>query len=113
MVYWDFKDLTRRTVSDKILCDKTFNFANNTQYDGHQRQLASMFYILFHKKTSSETTKMKIFLIKTSLKNYTNQLYEISMLILLICILKVNLIKDLDFYYAQLTFIANIQGLFL
>ena len=27
MAYGDFKDLTRRTVSDKILCDKAFNIA--------------------------------------------------------------------------------------
>ena len=27
MVYGDFKDLTRRTVSDKILRDKAFNIA--------------------------------------------------------------------------------------
>ena len=27
MAYGDFKDLTRRTASDKILCDKAFNVA--------------------------------------------------------------------------------------
>ena len=29
MVYGDFKDLTRRTTSDKILRDKAFNIAKN------------------------------------------------------------------------------------
>ena len=29
MVYEDFKDLTRRTASDKILRDKAFNIAKN------------------------------------------------------------------------------------
>ena len=29
MVYGDFRDLTRRTASDKILGDKTFNISNN------------------------------------------------------------------------------------
>ena len=30
--YGDFKDSTRRTVSDKILCDNAFNFARNLKY---------------------------------------------------------------------------------
>ena len=34
MAYGDFKYLTRRTASDKILLDKTFNFAKNTIYGG-------------------------------------------------------------------------------
>ena len=42
VAYWDFKDLTRRTASDKILCDKTFNVAKNPKYDGYQRGIASM-----------------------------------------------------------------------
>ena len=46
-VYLDFKDLTRRTASDKILRDKTFNIAKNPKYDGYQRGLASMFYKFF------------------------------------------------------------------
>ena len=29
MVYGDFKDLTRRTASDKILLDKAFDIAKN------------------------------------------------------------------------------------
>ena len=42
MAYGDFKDLTRRTASDKVLRDKAFNFAKNPKYDGYQRRLASM-----------------------------------------------------------------------
>ena len=42
MAYGDFKDLTRRTASDKILHDKAFNIAKNPKYDGHQSRLASM-----------------------------------------------------------------------
>ena len=34
MAYGDFKDLTRRTASDKILRDKAFNIAKNPKYDG-------------------------------------------------------------------------------
>ena len=36
MTYRDFKDLTRRTVSGKILRDKEFNTAKNPKYDGYQ-----------------------------------------------------------------------------
>ena len=32
MAYGHFKDLTRRTVSDKILHDKAFNIAKNPKY---------------------------------------------------------------------------------
>ena len=42
MLYEDFKDLTRRTASDKILRDKAFNIAKNSKYDGYQKGLASM-----------------------------------------------------------------------
>ena len=34
MDYGDFKDLTRRTTPDKILCDKAFNIVKNPKYDG-------------------------------------------------------------------------------
>ena len=40
MVYGDFKDLTRRTASDKILRDKAFNIAKNSKYDRYQCGLA-------------------------------------------------------------------------
>ena len=42
-----FKDLARRTASDKVLRHKAFNIAKNPKYDGHQRGLASMVYTLF------------------------------------------------------------------
>ena len=49
MAYGDFKDLNRRTASDKIL---RINIAKNPIYDGCQRGLASMVYKFFDKKTS-------------------------------------------------------------
>ena len=52
MVYGDFKDLKRRTASDKILRDKAFNIAKNSKYDGYQRGLASMVYKFFDKKST-------------------------------------------------------------
>ena len=42
MAYGDFKDLARRTASDKILRDKAFNIAKNPKYDVYQRGLASL-----------------------------------------------------------------------
>ena len=50
MAYGDFKDLKRRTQSDKVLKDKTFTIASNPKYDGYHRELASMVYKLFDKK---------------------------------------------------------------
>ena len=44
MAYGDFKDLTKRTASDKILRDKAFNIAKNQKYDRCQRGVASMVY---------------------------------------------------------------------
>ena len=44
MAYGDFKDLKRRTASDKILRDEAFNIAKNPKYDGYQRGLAAMVY---------------------------------------------------------------------
>ena len=51
MVYGDFKDLKKTTFSDKVLRDKTLNFAKNPKYDGYHRGIASMVYKLFDKKS--------------------------------------------------------------
>ena len=42
MTYGDYKDLPRRTASDKFLRDKAFNIAKISKYDGYHRGLASM-----------------------------------------------------------------------
>ena len=47
----DFTDLTRRTTSDKILHNNTFNIAKNHKYDGYQRGLVSMVQKIFDKKS--------------------------------------------------------------
>ena len=52
MAYGDFKDLTKRTSSHKILCDKAFNITKNPKYDRYKRGLASMVYNFFDKKSS-------------------------------------------------------------
>ena len=47
MAYGNFKDLARRTASDKVLRNKAFNIAKNPKYDRYQRGLASMVYNFF------------------------------------------------------------------
>ena len=51
MAHGDFKDLKRRTFSEKVLRDKAFNIAKNPKYDGYQRGLVSMVYKFFDKKS--------------------------------------------------------------
>ena len=53
MGYGDFKYLTRRTASHKILRDKALDIAKNPIYDRYQRALASMFHKFFDKRTSA------------------------------------------------------------
>ena len=55
--YSDSKDLTKRTIADKILKNKVFNIAKDPKYDGYQRGLASMVYKFFDKKSASLTDK--------------------------------------------------------
>ena len=50
MVFGDFRDSTRRTVSDKILRDKAFNSVKNLKYHRYQRGFTSMSYNLFDNK---------------------------------------------------------------
>ena len=57
MAHWYFKDLKRKTFSDKFLRDKVFNIAKNPKYDGYERGLTSMVYKFFDKKSASLTDK--------------------------------------------------------
>ena len=60
MAYGDFKDLKRRTASDKILRDKAFNIGKNPKYDGYQRGLASMVYKFFDKKSAGASVNIPL-----------------------------------------------------
>ena len=60
MVYGDFKDLKRRTFSDKVLRDKVFNIAKNPKYNGYQRGLTSMVYKLFDKELKRSGVSMPL-----------------------------------------------------
>ena len=51
--YSDSKDLTKRTVADKILRNRTCNIAKDQKYDGYQRGLASLVYKFFDKKSEA------------------------------------------------------------
>ena len=60
MAYGDFKDLKRKTQSDKVLKDKAFAIASNPKYDRYQRGLASMGYRFFDKKSRGRGIKNEI-----------------------------------------------------
>ena len=55
--YSDSKDLTKRTVADKILKNKAFDIAKDAKYDGYQRGLASMVYKFFDSEVASPDKK--------------------------------------------------------
>ena len=52
MAYGKSKNLAKRTQSDKILQDEAFKIPSDSKYDGYQRDLASMIYEFFDKKSS-------------------------------------------------------------
>ena len=54
MAYGDFKDLTRRTASDKFLRDKAFNIAKNPKYDDIKEGLL-LWFIYFLIKSRKVT----------------------------------------------------------
>ena len=58
MAYGDFKDLARRTASDKALRDKAFIIAKNPKYEGYQRGLASVVYNFFDKMSAGSVVNM-------------------------------------------------------
>ena len=59
MAYKYFNDSARRTASDKKLRDKAFNIAKNPKFDEYQRDLASIVYKFFDKKTSDRGIEME------------------------------------------------------
>ena len=59
MAYGDFKDLPKRTATDKVLRDKVFTIAKNPKYDGYQGGLASMVYKCFDKITAGSGIKSR------------------------------------------------------
>ena len=90
MIYWDFKDLIRRTAADNVSGHKAFHIAKNPKYDGYQRRLASMIYNFFFEKQLG----------CRSSRYATDMWIEWRM-------------KDLDFHCLLFIFIVNMHGLFL
>ena len=70
--YSDSKDLTKRTAADKILRNRAFNIAKDLKYDGYQRELASMVYKFFDKKSKGSGIKH----VNTKLTPQNQQLAE-------------------------------------
>ena len=60
IAHGDFKDLKRRTTSDKILRDKGFNIAKNPKYVGYQRGHASMVYKFFDKMSKGSSVNIPL-----------------------------------------------------
>ena len=60
MVYGNFKDLPRRTTSDKVVHDKAFNIDENLKYDGYQIGLASVIYNCFDKRFLVVVLKLRL-----------------------------------------------------
>ena len=50
IAHGDFKDLVRRTASDKVLRDKAFNIAKNPKYDRYQRGLWFISFLIKSQK---------------------------------------------------------------
>ena len=59
-VYSKYKNLTKRTQSDKILKQQAFEIVANPKYDGYQRGLASIMYKFFDKKSKGAGAKNEI-----------------------------------------------------
>ena len=57
MAYRDFKDLAKRTATDKVLRDKAFNIAKGPKYDRYQRRLASLVHRFLDKEGAGSGIK--------------------------------------------------------
>ena len=73
MAYGKYKDLTKRTQSDKVLRDKAFEIASNRKYDRYQGGLAQMIFTFFDKKSN---LILNLCQIKNLQMNFINQLVE-------------------------------------
>ena len=59
MTYGIFTDLPRRRIADKVLRNKSYNFAKNPKYDGYQRGIASWVFKCFEKESFGSGVKSK------------------------------------------------------
>ena len=75
IAYEDFKELVRRTALDKNLKDKPFNIAKNPKNDGYQRELVSMDYNFFHKKSANSGVATRKFEKKKIYSGFKNNIW--------------------------------------
>ena len=73
MTYGIFKGLRRRTASDKILGDKALNIAKISKYEGYQRGLATIIYILLIKTLIGKIKELTEELHKPTIKKFKKQ----------------------------------------
>ena len=74
--YADHKNLINRTKSDKVLRDKAYEIASNSEYNGYQRGLASMMYNFFHKKSMGSGVKKLKYTTKSSSSILADELHK-------------------------------------
>ena len=60
MAYVKYKDLTKRTQSDKVLRDTAFKIESNPKHDGYQRGLPSVIYRFFDKKSTGSGVNQQL-----------------------------------------------------
>ena len=70
MAYGDFKDLAKRTVSDKVLTDKAFSIAKNMV------DMKEVLLLWFINCLTVVLLIMKLNKMNNQQKNYTNQLLK-------------------------------------
>ena len=123
--YSDSKDLTKRTVVDKILKNKAFYIAKDPKYDGYQRGLASMVYKFFDSKSSGAKLIPQNEQLANELHKPIIQKFEKRRVystfkdnIWGVDLADMQLLSRYNkgirfFYYVLLTFLVNMLGLFL
>ena len=128
MAYGDFKDLKRRTFSDKVLRDKAFNIAKYPKYDAYQRGIASMVCKFFDKKSkgsgvanneikhnlqlAEELHKpiIRNFKKKTVYSGFKNNIWGVDLADMQSI---ANITKESSIYCVQSICLVNMRGLFL
>ena len=69
-----FKDLLRRTSSEKVIRDKAFNIAKNLKHDEYQCRIALIVYKFF-RKNSGSGVKIKNYVEPTIISRITQFTY--------------------------------------
>ena len=76
IAYRNFKDIPRRTASDKVLHDKTFKTASNPKYDRYQCGLASVVYKFYDSKSRDTATHIGTGIFSED-QQFANELYKL------------------------------------